>query len=212
MATVVITGDSFVRHLESHIASLDVLHCRPELSTVVYKHRFTDGRSVQSVSRLIRAGMHEFQQADLHIYHLGGNDISNQDIDAVKMAKDLYAFVTRVLDTTGTPRASIMPITYRFGMQPFSFPTCHYRRRLTHATLPSIEKDFNRKVDLFNATLHAMVDAQLDPRIRYGKFKGLNKQENLSDGTHIKASCYHRYARAILEEVIMGVIQSKPRY
>ena len=211
MASVIITGDSFIRRLESHINSQDVLHYRPDLSTVSYKHRFSDGRSVQSISRLLQADMHEFQKADLHIYHLGGNDISNQDVDAVKMAEDLYTFVTRVLDITGTPRASIMPITYRFGMQPFSFPTCHYRRLLDRITLPSIERDFNRKVDLFNSTLHSMVHAQLDPRIRYGKLKGLNTRESLSDGTHIKPSCYHRYARAMLEEIIMGVIQSRPR-
>ena len=155
--------------------------------------------------------MHEFYNADLHIYHLGGNDISNQDVDAEKMAKDLYAFVSHILDITGTPRAAIMPITYRFGMQPFSFPTCHYRRLLDRITLPSIERDFNRKVDIFNSTLHSLVHAQQDPRIRYGKLKGLNTRESLSDGTHIKPSCYHRYAKAILQEIIMGVIQSRPR-
>ena len=205
MASVTIIGDSFIKRLRNHRPSTRLLENDPTLSVIRYMFQFTDGRSVQSIYRILQADPSIFPTSALLVFHIGGNDFMNVDIPPRQLAR---LFVERIIDiliASRSIRACVFPILHRYGLSAYTYHTSRYRDIVSLSNIHDMEKDFNHNVDDFNDEIRKLT--RPDPRLRYGKLPGIITDTASfldPDGVHLHHSEMLRYAAALKLEVRIG--------
>ena len=194
MYNIAVIGDSFIKHLSDNAG----------LCSYSFHFKLNDGRSIQSINRLLDNTLHLPPRTNLIIIHLGGNDLSSTDVNPELLAQQYMDAVVGVLQANDIHRAAIFPALHR-ERHGLAHPLSCYARHPFKQTIKDPAKHFNDRVDVFNKHLRYLIQHHTYVfKIRLGRLAGLNGLGLLIDGVHLLPELTQKYASCLLREAKCG--------